>query len=379
MKKNIPFLVLVIALALMAGACSKSKGKLQMQPLTHVGVGKTATLAAYEEQKPSGLFKSAEQPVSREPITATWTVSDPAIASITPTGTLTGIKPGTVTIKGAWEGQEVSAPVQIAYNLSAPALPVITPEGAISKPKGMSLSLSKDGAVKFAASFDDPADDVTVAETALDKKLPWSFAYPKGTVELTRATGRVVTGTVQKTGGGKVAFTLGNEGDGAFPLDLTGKTFILIGDSMAEGLAWTMRAKVEAAGGKFISEPTYSSTTILWEKERKMTDAVNRLNPDIIMIALGSNEVIVPNVESRASAVKQIDQEMGDRQGYWIGPPSWKPDKGIVGVIEHNFRPGRFYNSNDLKVPRRKDGAHPTPEGMKTWVDLVWAWYLQVG
>ncbi|MEO6391916.1 MAG: hypothetical protein ABIP75_08705 [Pyrinomonadaceae bacterium] len=379
MKKNIPVVVFAVTLAMMAGACSKPKGKLQMQPLTHVGVGKTATLAAYDEQKPSGLFKSSDQPVTRETVTATWTVSDPAIASITPTGTLTGVKPGTVMVKGAWEGQEVSATVQVAYNLSAATLPVLTPEGAISKPKAISLALGKDRTLKFTASFDDPADDVAVSQTAPDQKLPWSFTYPKGTVELTSSAGRVVTGTLNKTGGGKVAFTLGNEGSGAFPLDLRGKTFILIGDSMAEGLAWTMRAKVEAVGGKFISEPSYSSTTILWEKERRMTEIVNRLKPDIIMITLGSNEVIVPNVEGRASAVKQINEEMGDRPSYWIGPPSWKPDKGIVHVIESNFRPGRFYNSNDLKVPRRRDGAHPTPEGMATWADLVWAWYLQVG
>ena len=132
MKKNIPLIVLVCALAIVAGACSKAKGNLQMQPLTHVGVGKTATLAAYEEQKPSGLFKSADQPVTRETVTATWTVSDPAIASITPTGTLTGIKPGEVAVKGAWEGQEVSATVKVAYNLSAATLPVVTSEGAIS-------------------------------------------------------------------------------------------------------------------------------------------------------------------------------------------------------------------------------------------------------
>ncbi len=110
-----------------------------------------------------------------------------------------------------------------------------------------------------------------------------------------------------------------------------------------------------------------------------MATLVAKYNPDIIFLALGSNEVIVPNVGSRASAIKDISAEMGDRTAYWIGPPSWRPDEGIVHVIETNFRPGHFYNSNDLKVPRRKDGAHPTPEGFKIWADLVWDWYARTG
>jgi hypothetical protein len=216
-------------------------------------------------------------------------------------------------------------------------------------------------------------------QPAPDQKLPWTLNYPQGTVELASAAGMQVTGEVRSNQRGKVPFSVWSDDEGVYPVSLQGKTFILIGDSMAEGLAWYLRSKVEAAGAKFYSEPWYSSTTIGWQADHRMANLVAKYNPDIIFLALGSNEVIVPNVGGRASAVKDITAEMGDRTAYWIGPPSWRPDLGIVRVIEANFRPGHFYNSNDLKVPRRKDGAHPTPEGFKTWADLVWDWYARTG
>ena len=80
---------------------------------------------------------------------------------------------------------------------------------------------------------------------------------------------------------------------------------------------------------------------------------------------------------TRAKAVRDITSEIGERPAYWIGPPSWKPDHGIVRTIEENFHSGHFYNSNDLRVPRGKDGAHPTIEGYATWADLIWNWYAR--
>src|SRR5437764_4084643 len=148
---------------------------------------------------------------------------------------------------------------------------------------------------------------------------------------------------------------------------------------MSEGIGWTMKEKVQAAGGRLIVQPVYSSTTVQWEAEGKMRQYIEQYHPDIIFIALGSNEIFITEMTARAKAVRAIAAEIGDRPAYWIGPPSWKPDKGIVHAIEENFHPGHFYNANDLVVPRRRDGAHPTPDGFKTWTDLIWDWYAKVG
>jgi hypothetical protein len=102
---------------------------------------------------------------------------------------------------------------------------------------------------------------------------------------------------------------------------------------------------------------------------------IERYRPDIVFIALGSNELQARKPEQRAPLVKRMVEEIGARPAYWIGPPSWKPDRGLLRVIEENFQPGRFYNASDLQVTRQRDGKHPTPEGFAQWTELVWDWY----
>ncbi|MCA1558051.1 MAG: SGNH/GDSL hydrolase family protein, partial [Acidobacteria bacterium] len=164
-------------------------------------------------------------------------------------------------------------------------------------------------------------------------------------------------------------------GEGVFPVSLKGKRVLLIGDSMAEGIGWYLRGKVEQAGGQYIGEPWCSSTTYSWYDTGRFDQMLERHRPDIVFIALGSNEIFNKQAEQSAPIIREMVRKLGDKPAYWIGPPSWKPDKGIVSVIENNFQPGHFYNSNDLQVPRGPDKAHPTRRGYETWTELVWTWY----
>jgi lysophospholipase L1-like esterase len=153
---------------------------------------------------------------------------------------------------------------------------------------------------------------------------------------------------------------------------------LLTGDSMSGALMAAFKKRIEAAGGHFYCEPWYSSTTIQWAESKKLTELIEAHKPDIVFIALGSNEIFIPNLGPRAEAVKSIAGELDTLPGYWIGPPSWKPDQGIVKTIEANFPPGHFCNSNNLDLPRRRDGAHPTVEGSEQWAVYIWDWFSQV-
>jgi lysophospholipase L1-like esterase len=332
---------------------------------------------AYEQQEVSRGAAAASAVI--HPVAATWSVSDSLIASVESNGRLTGLRPGPVEVRAAWRRQQIVTSVEVVRQLNVDSLPLLTATETRSSINEIKLDFSPDRTLRFRLSFDDTRDDITLETKAPEQPLPWEFRSERGTLKLTSASGRAVSGEVQSIAGGKVSFTIWSDGDGAYPVSLKDKTVLLLGDSMAEGLGWFLREKVESAGGRYIIEPWQSSTIVSWESGR-LKQALARHKPDILFIALGSNELFVERPEqTRAPQIRQLTKDIGDLPAYWIGPPSWKPDNGLVRVIQENFQPEHFYNSNDLKVPRRADGAHPTREGFELWANLVWDWYSRTG
>jgi hypothetical protein len=192
------------------------------------------------------------------------------------------------------------------------------------------------------------------------------------------ARGQVLRDVTRLDGKGE-AGTVWSEGAGASPLSLAGKRVLLVGDSMAEGLRPSLQQRVEAAGGRFIGEAWQSSTIIGWEGSGRLREMLERYQPDIVFISLGSNELQARRPEGRAPLIRRMVAEIGGRPAYWIGPPSWKTDRGLLRVIEENFQAGHFYNASDLQVPRQRDGKHPTLEGFSQWTELIWSWYEKQG
>jgi lysophospholipase L1-like esterase len=388
MRANRPHFALlsVLTVLLFSAACQRAPKKettrIGIVPLTHVAVGQKARLSAYREYRmesgdPDAVYASAAD-LPREAVAAKWSVSDNALASVGEDGSLQALKVGSVRVKGAWENFETETTVEVVKNLPVAYLPQVTAAGTNCLPQSIALSLAEDRALKFKLGFgDNQCRAVTVEAQAPGGQLPWKFEFEGGALELTKAQGPIVSGAARFGAGGAIEFTTWAEGEGIFPLSLANKTILLTGDSMSEGIGWSFKDKVEAAGGKLVVQPWYSSTTVGWQGERRLSQYIERYHPDIVFIALGSNEIFTNDMTTRAEAVRSITAELGNIPAYWIGPPSWKPDHGIVHTIEENFRPGYFYNSNDLVVPRRKDGAHPTVEGYVTWADLIWKWWAR--
>jgi len=388
--KSRPQLIASCALALVSillfSACNRKPARDVLRigiarSVTHIAVGQRSPLLAYEEYREHSDIDSAHAASIRDflraPIPAKWSVSDTEVATTGEDGTLTALKPGRVTLKSSWEGREATTEIEVLRALPAGRLPKLSAQALRCTPQGIGLSLSKERALRFSLSFDGDCADVDLELAAPDKALPWEMAFNGGTLELTSAQGAIVSGRARMNVGGEVAFTVWAEGEGAFPLSLQNKTVLLVGDSMAEGVAPWLQKKVEAVGGRFINGQERSSTIVWWEGSGKLRELLARHRPDIVFIALGSNEIFIEQPSLRAPLIKQMVEEIGARPSFWIGPPSWKPDLGLVRVIEENFQPGHFYNSNDLKVPRAPDGKHPTAQGYQTWTDLVWNWYAR--
>lgn len=393
MKTSRPHLVLLLLLLLLAvvlsSACrhvpQRTTLKLNIaRNVTHIRVGHTARLTAYqqyrEESSDVDAVSAAPAPngLHHETVIARWSVSDAQLASLTEDGTLTALKPGRVTIRSSWETYEDSTTIEVVGNLPVESLPQISSRGLRCEPQSVALKLDAARSVHFQLGFDEGGcRDFELTTTAPESPLPWEFEAGGVKLEITGARGPIVNGTARLNGGGEVSFTAWADGEGAFPVALAGKSVLLVGDSMAEGIGPYLQKKVEAAGGRFINAQERSSTIVWWQGSGKLRELLNQHRPDIVFIALGSNEIFIEQPEMRAPLIKALVAELDRRPAFWIGPPSWKPDKGLVRVIDENFQPDHFYNSNDLQVPRAPDGKHPTAQGYQHWTELVWNWYAR--
>jgi lysophospholipase L1-like esterase len=352
--------------------------------VTHVNAGQSVRLTAYEEYRESsssafGAEASPLRDILRAPVLARWSVNDAALASIKPDGTLTALKPGRLTVTGAWEKYTATTVIEVVRGLPLATLPQLSVRaGSACRPQTADLSFDEDRALRFHMSIEG-CDDLDVETKAPERPLPWRFDAGSGgaSLEITEARGTIVKGFARTPQGVEVSFTTWSTGTGAYPVSLSGRRVLLVGDSMAQGIAPFLQRRVEAAGGTWTSAPEQSSTIIWWQGSGKLRELIALHRPDVIFIALGSNELYTQEAESRARVIQKMVEEIGGRRAYWVGPPSWKPGSRLVPVIEENFQPGHFYNSDRLDVPRGKDGKHPTGAGYERWVELIWQWYAR--
>ncbi|AKV01816.1 hypothetical protein AKJ09_08479 [Labilithrix luteola] len=162
------------------------------------------------------------------------------------------------------------------------------------------------------------------------------------------------------------------------PPSLAGKTILHVGDSMVGGLGGLTKAleeRFEKEGAKLVRDYKVSESIVTFDKSKKLSGLLKKHNPDIVIITLGANDSLVPFPKVMAPNVESIVKRLEGRECYWIGPPMWKPDTGIVSVIRDHASPCAFYDSSPLKLQRGDDGIHPTNQGGADWADEFWKFF----
>ncbi len=162
---------------------------------------------------------------------------------------------------------------------------------------------------------------------------------------------------------------------------LTGKTVLHVGDSMVGGnwgLTRALEQRFTGEGARFVRDYKVSESIVSYDHSSKLKDLLARHRPDIVIITLGTNDVFVPFPLAMAGNVRNIAGRIGARECYWMGPPTWKPDTGIVQVLRDNVAPCKFYDSSKLKLQRAGDGIHPTDRGGADWATGFWTFFRAV-
>ena len=156
--------------------------------------------------------------------------------------------------------------------------------------------------------------------------------------------------------------------------DSTKFRILFFGDSMLEGLAPRLCEYANESDIDLTSVIWYGSSTQLWAQTDTLEYFIRGVNPDFVLLCLGSNELFVRDLDSRDLYIETIVKKLSAVPFVWVSPPNWKPDTGINELIIKHVGRGRYFDSRDLDLQRSSDKAHPTHESSAIWMDTIVAW-----
>lgn len=157
-----------------------------------------------------------------------------------------------------------------------------------------------------------------------------------------------------------------------------GMKVFLLGDSLAVGLSVPLRALSKDYGIVFQSMGKVGSRIDQWALDEDMYDAVQKFQPDLVLVSLGTNdEYLAGDGGSRQAPF--LDKLLYRLRGVskdvvWIGPPKL-PKAGTNGVIPEILKAiprSHYIPSQEYDIPRAPDQLHPTIAGYAYWASLVW-------
>jgi len=162
--------------------------------------------------------------------------------------------------------------------------------------------------------------------------------------------------------------------DNVAVLDTTSQKILFFGDSMLEGLGPRMCDYAMENGHELYTVCWYSSSTEVWAKSDTLKYFLNKVNPDYIMICIGSNEQFTKDIDSRRQYVRSIRQQIGKIPTVWICPPEWKKDRAFNIMLQEELDSKEFFDSRLLTYERKSDHAHPTTKSAANWMDSIAVW-----
>lgn len=173
-----------------------------------------------------------------------------------------------------------------------------------------------------------------------------------------------------------------------------GLRVLLIGDSLAVGMAPHFAALAKEAGVNFQAMATVGTRIDQWATNADLAKLAQSFKPELVLVSLGTNDEYMQGdvvAKQRAALDKLLlvlmdwthshDYGLGPEHIVWIGPPTLPKAKsnGIVAMIQDAagsvLSPRYWYfHTERMEIPRGPDSIHPTARGYAGWAGAVWHW-----
>lgn len=157
----------------------------------------------------------------------------------------------------------------------------------------------------------------------------------------------------------------------------TGTTVLQIGDSFAGALGIDLNRDLKDEGVRGVLRYETSTYIPTWAGKKELDGYLERFRPDLVLITLGANELLIPDPAQRAPTIHRLVRRLGGRPCVWVAPPLWdgaRPD--LLATIREACAPCLYLDSSALvpNLQRLRDHIHPSMQGRKIWAKAVLAW-----
>lgn len=177
-----------------------------------------------------------------------------------------------------------------------------------------------------------------------------------------------------------------------------GDRVMLIGDSLAVGLATPLGALAKDKGLAFLALGTVGTRIDQWAQSQPLKDALASFQPTVVLISLGTNDAYMlspPDVGVRQAPymdallttigsgwVHTDDYGLGPRAIVWIAPPTLPPAAISLAPVRALIadqstllhKRVSIFPSDRLSLARGPDGIHPVVSAYAAWAGAIWQW-----
>ncbi len=145
---------------------------------------------------------------------------------------------------------------------------------------------------------------------------------------------------------------------------------LVLGDSMGEGIAYGLSQLKKRYPIRYKSFAKASTTTFYWNSELLKNKEIENFAPDIVLIALGTNEWNGVGSATKLRILKIYNKlESMGLKSVWVTPPVCDANKFYEMV--YDVYGNHTYDSRMINLPRGPDKIHPTMKGYITWADDI--------
>jgi len=150
---------------------------------------------------------------------------------------------------------------------------------------------------------------------------------------------------------------------------------------MADALGTALRDEMHKAGIQVINRVKTGSHIPVWGgRFSSVPSLLQTYNPDLVIISLGGNDVMLQDPSSRTEHVRRLVSYVGDRPCVWVAPSLWRGETGVLSIIREHSKPCRYFDTNMIapNLARTKgDPIHPSHPARRKWARILVGWLAQ--